>query len=337
MQDLIKKLAEAWGPSGFEHHVRELIRAEVQDLADDIRVDALGNLICRMGTVKKGGLRVMLAAHMDEIGVLVSHVDRQGYLRFSNLGASHGTTLLGNRVKFENGVIGTIGVEERWSQRTRVPNLDKYFIDVSTGNDTSSVGIGDAAIFWRTLDERGDRLIAKSLDDRVGCAILIETMRKMKKNKSPHEMIFVFTAQEEVGRRGAMTAGYGVFPDFALAVDVVPAGDEPKGVELAVELGQGMVIKVMDTHHVVPPAIKNLLVETAQHERIPYQLEILTLGSTDASVIQLAQSGVPSGAVGVPCRYVHTPSETVDIKDVRACVDLLVAVLSKPAAGIKPE
>jgi endoglucanase len=336
MQDLIKKLTEAWGPSGFEHHVRGLIRAEVQNLADEIRVDALGNLICRLGKVKEGGLRVMLAAHMDEIGVLVSHVDRRGYLRFSTLGAVHGTTLLGNRVQFENGTIGTIGVEERWTQRTRIPNTDKYFIDVSTGSGASPVGIGDAAIFWRTLDERGDRLIAKSLDDRVGCAILIETMRKMKKAKTPHEMIFVFTVQEEVGTRGAMTAGYGVFPDFALAVDVVPAGDEPKGAELAVELGRGMVIKVMDTRHVVPPAIKNLLVETAQREKIPHQLEILTLGSTDASAIQLAQSGVLSGAVGVPCRYVHTPSETVDLKDVRACVDLLTAVLSKPIKGIQP-
>jgi len=331
MKELIKKLVEAWGPSGFEHQVRELIRAEVQDLADDIRVDALGNLICRMGS---GGQRVLIAAHMDEIGVMVSHIDQNGFLRFTGIGGVFPSTLYGGRVLFENGTIGTLGYENAWGSRDKLPDLNSFYIDVSTGEDTSPVKVGDPAIFWRTMDERGSRLIAKSMDDRIGCAVAIAAMQRLK--SSPHELYFVFTVQEEVGLRGATTAGYGINPDFALALDVTLTGDQPKGAKMAVQLGKGAAIKVMDGRHIVAPAVKNLLTQTAEKHNIPHQFEILQGGTTDAAAIQLAQSGVPAGTISIPCRDVHSPSETVDLGDVQACVDLLSAVLSNPIEGIRP-
>lgn len=336
MKDLIKKLVEAWGPSGFEHQIRDLIRAEVANVADDIQVDALGNLICRMGKAQKDGIRVMVAAHMDEIGLMVSHIDENGYLRFTNIGGLFPHTLYGNRVRFENGTIGSIGVEEGWSDRTRVPDLSAFYVDVSTGDGKSPVKVGDAAGMWRTMDERGSRLIAKSMDDRIGCAIAIEAMRRLKQAGGPHEMVFAFTVQEEVGLRGATTAAYAIRPDLGIALDVTLTGDTPKGAKMAVRLGKGVAIKALDGRHIVPPAVKDLLIKTAEANKIPYQIEILTGGTTDAAAIQLAQSGAPSGTLSIPCRDVHTTSETVDLRDVQATVDLLVAVLSKPIEGIKP-
>lgn len=334
MKALIRNLVEAWGPSGFEHQVRELIRAEVEGIADEIRVDALGNLICRMGKAKKNGLKIMVAAHMDEIGLMVSHIDRDGFLRFASIGALFPHTLYGNRVKFENGIIGTVGVERGLTNRQNLPPLTGFYIDVSGAE--AEVKVGDAAIMWRTMDERGNRLIAKSMDDRVSCAIAIEAMKRLKKSKSPHEVYFVFTVQEEIGSRGAQAAAYGIEPDLGIAVDVTATGDTPKTLQMDVELGKGVAIKVMDVKHIVPPQVKNWMIDTADSYDIPYQLEVLTLGTTDSAVIQLARAGVPCGAVSIPLRYVHSVSETVDYNDVLASTDFLVALLSNPISGIKP-
>lgn len=335
MKDLIRKLVEAWGPSGFEHQVRELIRNEVEGLADEIRVDALGNLICRVGKAKKNGLKIMVAAHMDEIGLMVSHIDRDGFLRFTNIGGLLQNTLFGNRVKFENGVIGTIGVEHGLTNRQRNPSMTGFFVDVSESVESNAdIKVGDAAILWRTMDERGSRLIAKSMDNRISCAVSIETMKRLK--KSPHEVYFVFTVQEEVGSRGAQVAAYGIEPDLGIAVDVTSTGDVPKTVNMDVELGKGVAIKVMDVKHIVPPEIKKWMVDTAEKHKIPYQLEVLTLGTTDSETMQLARAGVPCGTVSIPTRYVHSVSETVDYNDVLASVDLLTALLSNPVKNAHP-
>lgn len=328
MEALIKKLAEAWGPSGFEHQVRDLIREEVAPLADETIVDPLGNLICRIGD---GETRVMVAAHMDELGVIVSHIDRQGYARFTNLGGLLPGTLLGARVRFENGVIASIGVENQYTKRRELPNFDGFFIDISQDADGgASVQVGDPGAFVREVVWRGDRVIGKALDDRLGCAVQIEAMRRLKAQGAPHTAYFVFTVQEEVGSRGARPAGYGLEPDFALAVDVSPAGDVPKPKDVGINLGGGAAIKVRDTGHIVPAPVKNLMIRRAEERGIPYQLEVMTLGSTDGAEIQLARAGVPTGAIGIPARYVHTQSETADRRDIQAAIDLLVAILSEP-------
>ncbi len=338
MKDLIQQLVETWGPSGFEHHVRALIREHVAALADEITVDAMGNLICRMGQKSAGGQRVMVAAHMDEIGVMVSHIDRDGFARFTNIGGVNPQHLHGLRVMFESGLVGVIYAEST-SDRSKIPGLSGFYIDAQNGeDDVPPIKVGDPANFWRPMDANGQRLTSKAMDDRIGCAVAIETMRRLKEKPGPHEVYFVFTVQEEVGLRGATTAGYGLYPDLAIALDVTLTGDTPKGpLKMAVELGKGTAIKALDGRHIAPPAVRQLMVERAEAHDIPYQIEILSGGTTDASAIQLAQSGVPAGTISIPCRYVHSPSETVDLGDVEASVELLRAILTEPIDGIWPE
>ncbi len=331
MIELIKQLTEAWGPSGYEHQVRALIREQVQDLADEIRVDGMGNLICRMGS---GGKKILIAAHMDEIGVMATYTEpNSNYLRFAPIGGLIYTTLHGNRVKFEDGTVGVIGTYDAFgSGRTKVADVDSFYIDVQGEGGELAAQEGNPAGFWREMQQRGSRVVAKSLDDRIGCVVAIEAMRELAKSTSelPNEVYFAFTVQEEVGVRGARVAGYGVDPDIGIALDVTATGDEIHNRKMAVKLGGGAAIKVQDSSLIVPPAIKNWMVQRAQADNIPHQLELLTGGGTDAGAIQLTRDGVPSGCISIPTRFLHTTSETVDVNDVQACVDLLAALLANP-------
>ncbi len=323
MKALIKKLVEAWGPSGYEYHVRHLIQEEVQALADEITVDPLGNLVCRVG---QGGRKIMVAAHMDEIGVMAMYREKtSGYLRFTGIGGLNPATLYGNRVRFEDGTIGVVGMEPTGS-RTTLPEMEKFFIDISEG---AQIPEGTPAVFWREMEERGTRLVAKSMDDRIGCVVAIEAMRRLNKT-TPHEVYFVFTVQEEVGLRGARPAAYGVDPEIGIALDVTATGDTPNGAKMAVKLGGGAAIKIHDPGLIVPPAIRDWMIGRAEADGIAFQRELLSGGTTDASGIQAARAGVLSGCISIPCRFIHTTSETVDINDVAACVDLLTGLLSNP-------
>ncbi len=326
MLDLIKKLTEAWGPSGYEHKIRALIREEVADLADDIRVDGMGNLICRVG---KGGKKILIAAHMDEIGVMANYTEpTTNYLRFTGIGGLIYTSLHGNRVVFEDGTVGVIAAHDAFGKgRTTLADADSFYIDVQDETGELRVPEGSPAGFSRELQVRGERVISKALDDRIGCVIAIETMKRLNK-KSPHELYFAFTTQEEVGLRGAKVASQGVNPDIGIALDVTASGDEIKNRKMAVKLGAGAAIKIMDSGHIVPPHIKNWMIARAEADNIPYQLEVLTGGSTDGAQIQLAHSGVPTGVISIPTRFLHTTSETVDLRDVRACIDLLTGLLA---------
>jgi putative aminopeptidase FrvX len=329
MKELIKKLVETYGPSGREELIREVIKKEIGGLADEVRVDALGNLIA----LKRGsddGLKVMLAAHMDEIGIIVTHVDEKGFLRFARVGGIRPLALLGGRAIFANGTVGTFGLEKREPEEAKkIPGLDKLYLDVGAKDKESApVGVGDIAGFQRPFAAQGDRLMAKSLDDRIGCAVLIQVMRDLE--ASPHDVYFVFSVQEEVGLRGAITSTYGIQPDLGISVDVTGTGDTPEARTMAVSLGEGPAVKVKDGGMLAHPAVKDLLVETAEELGIPYQLEVLVRGTTDAMAIQVSRDGVPAGCLSIPCRYVHTPSEMVDHNDVLNAVKLLVAVLSKP-------
>ncbi|NJO83903.1 MAG: M42 family metallopeptidase, partial [Blastochloris sp.] len=258
---------------------------------------------------------------------------RSGYLRFTGIGGLLNNTLHGQRVRFEDGTIGVIGVHDAFgSSRTHAPDLDGFFIDVSGGElaNGTTVQPGSPAIFWRDMETRGSRVIAKSLDDRIGCVVALEAMRRLNKH-TPNEVYFVFTVQEEVGIRGARASAYSVDPDVAIALDVTSTGDMIKNDKMMVKLGGGAAIKLLDTGLVVPPAVRDWMVSRAEADGIAYQLELLQLGSTDAAAIQTARAGVPSGCISIPCRYVHTTSETVDLSDVQACINLLTGLLSNPA------
>lgn len=328
MKTLIKKLVEGVGPSGYEASIREMIKDEVTPFADEIRTDALGNLLVRKGSQSTSGIRVMLAAHMDEIGVIATHIDDNGFIRFSTLGGVRVANCPSGRVRFINGAEGVIGLD-RLENPMQAYSVEHLYIDVGAASRSQCpVKVGDVAAFYRPMLELGDRIAAKSLDDRIGVVVLIEVLKQLK--DTPHEITFVFSVQEEVGLRGATTAAYALDPDFGLSVDVTGTGDTPKAAKMEVSLGKGPAIKVRDGRMLSDPRVIQFLSNTAEVENIPYQLEILEGGTTDASVIQLTRAGVPSGCISIPCRYIHSPSEMVDYRDVQNSIRLMVSLLNKP-------
>lgn len=332
MKALLQKLVETPAPSGYEKYIREVIRQEVEPFADELHVDALGNLIVRRGSDSPGGLKIAVVAHMDEIGLVVTHVDRRGFARFQGLGTVFPLYCLGGRVRFLNGAAGVIGSERRVASEKR-PSLEELYIDLgAVSPETCPVRVGDVGVFDRPLVELNGRLVAKALDNRVGVTVLIEAMRQIgaQPDASPNQIFFVFSVQEEVGVRGATAATYGIDPDLGLAVDVCDTGDTPNTAPMEVSLGAGPAIKVRDQGMLSDPRVIDWMVETARSQNLPYQMEILKRGSTDARAIQLTRAGVPAGALSIPCRYVHSPSEMVDLQDVRNTVALLVALLSQP-------
>jgi len=326
MKELIQTLVEIPGPSGYESKIREAIRLRIEPLVDELRVDALGNLIARKGEMQPGGKKIMLVAHMDEIGLIVTHVDGNGFARFTTLGGVRAYNLPGGRVRFMNGASGVLGVQ--YHSEPDASAFEEMFIDLGAKNrEDCPVRVGDVAAFERPFTDLGERLVAKSMDDRIGVAVLIETLQQL--NSSPHELYFVFSVQEEVGVRGATTAAYGVAPDFGLAVDVTRTGDTPRDRKMEVSLGKGPAIKVRDGGMLSDPRVVDWMVQIAEKSRLPYQLEIMDGGSTDARAIQVSREGVPAGCLSIPCRYIHSPSEMVDYSDVQNGVRLMVALLSE--------
>ena len=213
--------------------------------------------------------------------------------------------------------------------RDKLPAFEQMFIDVGASNrEDCPVHVGDVASFDRPFQQMGDRLVAKSMDDRISVVVLIETMRRLQ--SGPNELYFVFSTQEEVGLRGATAAAYGLDPELGISVDVTRTGDTPKSIKMDVALGKGPAIKVRDSGMLSDPRVVRWMVDTAEQAAIPYQLEVLERGSTDAAAIQLTRAGVAVGCVSIPCRYVHSPSEMVDAGDVENSVRLLVELLSRP-------
>ena len=330
MKKLLQTLTETFGPSGYEDEVRKIVRREVDALADEVRVDTLGNLIARKRPVKltQETKKVMIAAHMDEIGVIVNHVDENGFVRFSPIGGVFRRYVLGGRVRFLNGTQGVIGFD-RLDNVNDLPTLDKVYIDVGAASPKDCpVKVGDVAAFDRPYTELGNRLVAKSMDDRVGVLVAIETLRALK--SSPHDLYFVFTTQEEVGVRGATTSAYGVDPDIGIALDVCPTGDTPHAQRMEMALGKGPCVKIQDMGMIADPRLVQWMIRAAEKNKIPYQREVLLIGGTDARAIQSTRAGVPAGCISIPARYVHSPSEMVDYSDVQNAVKLLTALLRTP-------
>ncbi|OEH85920.1 aminopeptidase [Desulfuribacillus stibiiarsenatis] len=322
MKETLKKLVEAYGPPGNEINVRNIIISEIEDYIDDLKIDVLGNIIA----LKKGnpnGKKMMFAAHMDEIGLMVTHIDKDGFLRFAVMGGVKVHNLVGERVQFANGILGVIGVESLKSWK----DIDVYklFIDIgvkSREEAQKKVSVGNSCGVNRDFLALEDRIVAKSLDDRIGCLIQIQMLKQMKSIVPSHDVYFVFTVQEEVGLRGAKTAAYGVYPDIAIAIDVTIAGDTPEPPKVDLYLGKGPAIKIKDVSMITNQVVKDFMIDTSEKYKIPYQLEVLPYGGTDAGAIHLTKDGVPSGCISIPCRYVHSPSEMVDLHDVHYAIQL---------------
>jgi putative aminopeptidase FrvX len=323
VKDLLARLTQCFGPSGREDEVRQRIGAELEAMGERPRVDPLGNLVAvRPG--QPGGARILLAAHMDQIGLMVTHVDEHGFARFAPVGGVSPQMLLGQMVRFADGTPGAIGCERLEDPKDL--KLDKLFIDC--GGPREVVRTGAMCVLAGSLAESGGRFVGPALDDRSGCLVLLETARALR--STPHEVHFAFTVQEEVGLRGARVAGYAAEPDLALAVDVTATGDTPQARTMDVALGKGAAIKVRDSSLLTHLYVLDWLLDTAQRAGVPHQLEVLESGGTDAGAIHTARAGVRTGAVSIPTRHLHSPVEMVDAGDLQACVELLVAALSAP-------
>ncbi|MEE0944516.1 MAG: M42 family metallopeptidase [Clostridia bacterium] len=313
---LLEKLTQSFGPSGRESDITQVIYDAVNGLADEVYTDALGNLIAH----KKGdGKKIMLAAHMDEIGVAVTFIDEKGFLRFSNIGGVYVKRLLNRRVRFQNGTIGVIDTEED----NKELKMSKMYIDIGAESKEEAekyVNVGDMAVFEGEYKETNSVVISKALDNRAGCYSLIKVLESVK---SDNDLYFCFTAQEEVGLRGARAAAFSVNPDYALAVDVTDTGDTPNCSKMAVELGKGAAVKVMDRSIICNSEVRSTLIELAKKNKIPYQLEVMTDGGTDAGAIHTSRDGVKAGGVSIPTRYIHSPSEMINRKDLDASIQLI--------------
>jgi endoglucanase len=252
-------------------------------------------------------------------------------VRFIPIGGVRRHTCVGSRVRFLNGILGVIGYEFM-EDKGKLPTFEQMFVDVgATSRNDCPVRVGDLAVFDRPFSEVGGRLVSKAMDDRIGVAVLIETLRRLSQEGAlPNQLFFVFSVQEEVGLRGAATAAFGVDPDLGIAVDVTATGDIPKGIKMDVGLGLGPAIKVRDEGMLSDRRVIDWMVRTAEAAGLPYQLEVLPAGTTDARAMQVARAGIPVGVVSIPCRYIHAPSEMVDAGDVENAVRLLVNLVGKP-------
>lgn len=320
--ELWDEIGGAFGPSGREDAVREAIAAVAGEYIDDITTDALGNLICR----KKGsgkGKKVLFAAHMDSIGVVATYIDEHGFIRFSQVGGLFKGDLINITVRFANGTRGVISYEEKTPFKDLT--LDNLFIDIGAKNRADAekqVQVGDFAVFEAPRFEQNGVLCGPYLDNRIGCVTLLRAMEQV--GETDNDLYFVFTAQEEVGLRGAGVAAFAVQPDVAIAVDVTDTGDLPeRKTPMAVDMGKGPAVKVMDRSVICTPAVCAALERAAADCGVATQREILQFGGTDTAALQKARAGVQAGAVSIPTRYIHSPSEMCAVSDVEGAAALL--------------
>lgn len=318
----LSALCAAFGPSGREEDVCGLIRNITEGLADETRVDALGNLILhKAGT---SGKRLMLCAHMDTAGLIVTDVDERGFLRFSAVGELDVALIPGRHVRFNHGARGVTFFETADKTVAKVVAAD-MFIDVGANSLAEArriADIGDMAVFETPFADLGDRVACAAVSDRAACAVLIECLRRVR---SKHDLFFVFSAQERVGGRGAGAAAYVIRPDAAVNVHAGLAGDAPNAKRACLALGKGPGVEIMDQTAIVPAHMREKLRQAADRAGVPYQNDVLRRGGSDTFPIQRTLAGVPTGVVSLPARYLGSCAETVDLSDADSAVKLLCA------------
>ncbi len=333
---LLKKICETPGAPGFEQRIRELVIKEVRPLADELQVDNMGNVIAiRRGQQRK---KVMVAAHMDEISFIITHIDEDGFLRFHPLGGFDPKTLTSQRVIVHGrrDIIGVMGSKPvhlmKPEERTQTMPIHEYFIDVgmSKAEVLEIVSVGDPVTRERELIEMGDCVNSKSLDNRVSVFILIEALRALQGQTLPYDVYAVFTVQEEVGLRGAISAAHLIDPDFGFGLDVTIAFDVPGAQphEMVTRLGKGAAIKMLDGSVICDYRMVGYLKHLANTHQIPWQLEILPAGGTDTAGVQRSgKKGAIAGAISIPLRHIHQTIELAHKQDIRHCIDLLSLAL----------
>jgi putative aminopeptidase FrvX len=336
--EVLEKLSNANGITGREGDVRSLMKEYLKPHVDQIREDKLGNLIA-LKKGKRNAPTVMIAAHMDEIGLMIKNIKKKGFLQFTKIGGIDDRILLGQKVIVHTdkgplvGVIGSKPVHiQNEGEKKKVIEADKLFIDVGAKDkeDAENMGIqiGDVVSFdTKFVQLSKDVVLGKAFDDRVGCAVMVEAMKRLQNVNC--NVYAVGTIQEEVGLRGATIAAFQVEPDIAIALDATISGDTP-GVgegEAPSRMGEGPVFTVADAGLITHPKVLRLLIDSAKQNKIPYQLETGIKGATDAARIALSKEGVPSGVVAIPARYIHSPAAIVNIDDMEKTVQLLISML----------
>lgn len=320
--ELIQTLSSAHGPSGDEADIRNILSELASPMADEVAWDTMGNLIVH----RKGpGSKVMLAAHMDSIGFIVTHIEKEGFLRMGKLGGISPKEAVYTPIRFKNGVRGVVVPEEKADFGKL--KLDECYIDIGARDEEQAkklVQVGDTAVYDTPCFLQGSSVISPYLDNRISCAVLLAVLERIQ--ASVNDLYFVFTSQEEVGLRGAKTAAWAIDPEWAIAVDVTDVDDTP-GSERSgtVQLGQGAAVKVMDSSIICHPEIVAKLEGLAQVQGISVQRDIMRGGGTDAGAIHTTRLGVKTGGISVPCRYIHTPVEMADLGDAEACIKLVEA------------
>ena len=340
VKELLKKLSDAHGLSSYEGSIREIIRTELEGHVDEFTEDAMGNLVA----IRRGGdFKIMVASHMDEIGLMVQYIDDDGFIRFVPIGGWFAPVLYTQRVVLhgkKGPVPGVIGAKPPHllspEERKKVVKIEDFFIDIgaTSAEDVANLGIeiGTPVTIDREFTElANNRVTGKAMDNRVGVALLIKAL---KETTTSHTIYGVFTVQEELGLKGAKVSAFTLDPDCAIATDVTIPGDHP-GVtkkEATPVMGKGPVLVLVSAQGrglMADWKLADWLREAADEADIPYQLEVGTGGNTDATIIHLVRGGIPSIPLSIPARYIHSPVEVVDIGDVEAGISLLLAALKR--------
>ncbi len=336
---LLKQICEIPGAPGFEKPVRDLVISLVSPHVDEVRIDNIGNVIAlKKGVRNPDGKRVMLAAHLDEIGFIVSHIDEQGFLRFNTLGGFDPKTLTAQRVIVHGkkdliGVMGSKPIHVMTpEEKTKLPKTTDFFIDLGMPKEEVEkyITIGDPVTRDRELIEMGDCVNCKSIDNRVAVFIVIEALKQLK--NPAYDVYATFTVQEEVGIRGANVAAHSINPDFGIALDTTIAFDVPGAAahEKVTELGKGTAIKIMDAMTICDYRMVAFMKQVAVKEAISWQPELLTAGGTDTAGVQrMGKQGAIAGAISIPTRHLHQVIEMAHKSDIADSIALLVACLEQ--------
>lgn len=327
MFELLKKVLTPCGPTGMETLAADVIEQEVAPYVDCVRRDALGNLIATRKGTDPNGKKIMFSAHMDHIAFIVTGFEDDGTLRVTNVGGINIANSVTRHVAFVNGVQGIVTKQPTEGNAA----MQHMFIDIGAQDKAEAqtmVQLGDLAVYAPDCFRMGaHRVASPAMDDRSACAMLVRLLQTMPAVKDT--VIAVFSVQEEVGCRGARVAAFSEEPDIGIALDVTAWGDTPETKQPAIRLGDGIAVKWMDRGSISNPALRDALMACAQRNDIRVQREVLPFGGTDASAMQTARGGIPVCTLSIPCRYVHSACEVVDLRDLEAGVALMICYLTQ--------
>ncbi len=325
MDEVVRPLTESFGPSGREDKVRNLILEMIKDHIDGYEIDRVGNLIAWKGN---GGDSVVFVAHMDEIGIVVTNEIKEGFYRIEPVGGVSPYTTLSKRFVLEDGTIGVVGVEHETVEDYKKSLSDLTFDHLYLDTMGKRVKIGTFGVYHSSYQRSGEMMMSKAMDDRISVAVLVELVRNLD---DPRRRFYVaFSIQEEVGLVGSSVLAYPLDVKEAIAIDVTDSADMPKAFKRhSMILGKGPAIKIKDKMSISDRRIVDKLIKVAGENDLPYQMEVLTLGGTDAAALMRTREGIPSATISIPTRYIHTPSEVVHKKDVENTVKLLMGYVQK--------